>query len=147
MSAQENLGPQWRTLYHGTGYRRPEEIEAGGRFHASSNGESGPGVYLTNQRHTADRYAMHKTNPAVYEVEADVRNPLVRHPHTDGDPGETEYRRIQQSIPSWYMGRAEDRVAALKAHGYDAVETHFEGGPHEIAVHDPARIRIKKRLL
>lgn len=142
MSADEHLGPQWRTLFHGTGYDRPEDIEARG-FTPSGQGESGPGVYLTSDRKHAERYARDKINGVLYEVQADVRNPLVRRPHAEGDPGEAEYRRIQQNTTGWYT-RPGAALEALKAHGYDAVDTHFEG-LHEIAVHDPARIRIRKR--
>lgn len=140
-----NLNPQqFRTLYHATGYERPEQIEASGALRASSNGESGPGVYLSADRAYAEKLSAGKTNPATFEVQADVRNPLVRRPEVAGDPGEAEYRRIQQSVDGWYSKEGVAQ-AALQAHGYDAVESHLRSG-HEIAVHDPSKVRIIRRL-
>lgn len=134
---------QFRTLYHSTGYSRPTEIEASG-FTPSPMGESGPGVYLSGDRSYAELLSSGKPNQVTFEVEADIRNPLVRYPEDPEDPGEREYRSIQQNTDGFYTkeGAALD---ALRSRGYDAVESFLASG-HEVAVHDPSRLRITRRL-
>lgn len=141
-----NLNPDQfkRTLYHSTGYYRPEEIDASGALKPSRQGESGPGVYLSADRSHAEKLSSGKPNRTTYEVEAEIRNPLVRHPDVTDDPGEREYRHIQTHTPGWHT---KEGVAqqALQERGYDAVESHFKAG-HEIAVHDPSKVRIVRKL-
>lgn len=143
MSRQEAFseGQGKRILFHGTGYTRPDEILAAGQFTPSRMGESGPGVYLTKDRWYAERLASNKANRTVFTVEADIRNPLVRRPEDPDDPGEREYRELQQQHPPYRDSNAF--LGALQGRGYDAVETFFRnGGVHEVAVHDTAKLRI-----
>lgn len=135
---------QLRTLYHATGYSRPEEIEEAGALRASANGESGPGVYLSADRAYAEKLSSGKPNAATFEVQALVRNPLVRHTDVDDDPGDRAYRALQQSTDGWYSKPGAAQKALTEA-GYDAVESHHPWG-HELALHDPAQIRSMRRL-
>ncbi len=110
----------------------------------SGEGESGPGVYLTNSHENAQQYMPTHSPGEILSVTADVRNPLVRHVDVPDDPGEKEYRSMRETVG---YGKPDKWHAELAARGYDAVEKHEVGGkhPYEIAVH-PSKIRSTKAV-
>jgi GNAT superfamily N-acetyltransferase len=131
-----------KILYKGISARALGEIQRSGGLQPSEMGESGPGVYLTHDHEYAKHYAgMGYGGGAVLHVEHSVQNPLVRNLDDEHDPGDRKYRNIQQMTPGGSLNQGGALGRALAEHGHDAVETTWRGR-HEIAVHDPAKLRI-----
>lgn len=126
--------------------RRRDEILARGRFVASANGESGPGVYLSTDEGfrdkllDGDRYSPPTSEASkLRAIEATVPGRLVLFDRTA--PGaEEDWREIQTQAR--LDGKAMDR--ALKDMGYDGVRFVSPGMKWpETVIHDASRISIK----
>lgn len=133
--AVDNPNLNARQFYRAAPARRAEASNGP----TSGEGESGPGVYLTNSEENARGYLPGYQPGHLLSVIADVRNPLVRHPDVPGDPGEHEYRDMRQTVG---YDKPDVWHAELARRGYDAIEKHEPGSrhPYEIAVH-PGKIR------
>lgn len=132
------------TLYHGT--------TAYGEFTKFRRGRSGwlgPGIYLTSDLSYAERYAnsMGKGNGHLYELYANVTNPLVVH---DGNPvpeilfaaygrnSVYKNRSAKQSIDAMIITAAD--IKKLREKGYDGIRWDF-GKSTELSVFSPEQIK------
>lgn len=132
------------TLYHGT--------TAYGEFTKFRRGRSGwlgPGIYLTSDLSYAERYAnsMGKGNGHLYELYANVTNPLVVH---DGNPvpeilfaaygrnSVYKNRSAKQSIDAMIITAAD--IKKLREKGYDGIRWDF-GKSAELSVFSPEQIK------
>ena len=138
MSAQDNLNS--RQFFRASpAYRN--EAQNGLSY---GEGESGPGVYLTDTEERAQVYMPVHAPGHLLSVTANVSNPLVRRPDEAGDPGEREYMELRREVG---YGKPDAWHAALASRGYDAVEKHEPGTkrPYEIAVHPSKILAVKVR--
>lgn len=132
------------TLYHGT--------TAYGEFTKFRRGRSGwlgPGIYLTSDLSYAERYAnsMGKGNGRLYELYANVTNPLVVH---DGNPvpeilfaaygrnSVYKNRSAKQSNDATIITTAD--IKKLREKGYDGIQWDF-GRSTELSVFSPEQIK------
>lgn len=132
------------TLYHGT--------TAYGEFTKFRRGRSGwlgPGIYLTSDLSYAERYAnsMGKGNGRLYELYANVTNPLVVH---DGNPvpeilfaaygrnSVYKNRSAKQSNDATIITTAD--IKKLREKGYDGIQWDF-GKSAELSVFSPEQIK------
>ena len=138
LSAKDHLEPR---LFYRAAPARRNEAENGP---TSGEGESGPGVYMTNSIENARKYLPGYQSGHILEVSANVQNPLTRHPDIPNDPGEHEYTDMRRSIG---YNRSDEWHAELSRRGYDAVEKHEprSRNPYEIAIH-PSKITGMRRL-
>ena len=132
------------TLYHGT--------TAYGEFTKFRRGRSGwlgPGIYLTSNLSYAERYAnsMGKGNRHLYELYANVTNPLVVH---DGNPvpeilfaaygrnSVYKNRSAKQGNDAMIITTAD--IKKLREKGYDGIRWDF-GKDTELSVFSPEQVK------
>ena len=132
------------TLYHGT--TAYGEIT---KFRKGRSGWLGPGIYLSSKQVDAQRYAdaMGEGNGQIYELYANVTNPLVVR---DGNPV-PEILRAAYGRDSVYRSRSEKQgndtqiltaadIRKLQSKGYDGIRWDF-GGSTEVSVFSPEQIK------
>ena len=131
-------------LYHGT--TAYGEIT---RFRRGRSGWLGPGIYLASRQADAQRYAdaMGKGNGQLYELYANVTNPLVV---TEGSPV-PEILRAAYGRDNIYRSRSAKQgndaqiittadIKKLQSKGYDGIRWDF-GGSTEVSVFSPEQIK------
>ena len=132
------------TLYHGT--TAYGEIT---KFRKGRSGWLGPGIYLSSKQVDAQRYAdaMGEGNGQIYELYANVTNPLVVR---EGNPV-PEILRAAYGRDSVYRSRSEKQgndtqilttadIKKLQSKGYDGIRWDF-GGSTEVSVFSPEQIK------
>lgn len=131
-------------LYHGT--TAYGEIT---KFRRGRSGWLGPGIYLASRRADAQRYAdaMGESNGQLYELYANVTNPLVV---TEGNPV-PEILRAAYGRDSIYKSRSAKQgndthiitpadIKKLQGKGYDGIQWNF-GGNTEVSVFSTEQIK------
>ena len=139
---RDNSG-QLMVMYHGT--TAYGEIT---KFRKGKRGWLGPGIYLTNRKSYAQRYAdaMGEGNGSMYELYANVENPLVV---TESSPvreilmaayGRDLYARraATQSIDAAILTAAD--IRKLMGKGYDGIVWKY-GGSMEVSVFSSEQIK------
>lgn len=131
-------------LYHGT--TAYGEIT---KFRRGRSGWLGPGIYLASRQSDARRYAdaMGEGNGQIYELYANVTNPLVV---TEGNPV-PEILRAAYGKDSIYKSRSAKQsndtriitpadIKKLQSKGYDGIRWDF-GGSTEVSVFSTEQIK------
>ena len=136
-------------LYHGT--TAYGEIK---KFRRGRSGWLGPGIYLTNRKADAQRYAdaMGEGNGSLYELFANVKQPLV----VTGSNPVPEILMAAYDRESVYKARSAKQsndpqiitpadIKKLQAKGYDGIRWDF-GRSTEISVFSPEQIKRTDNL-
>lgn len=114
---EDRQGEVMHKLFHGT--RSASMIEKNG-FRRSTGGEFGPGIYLTENQHTAEYYAIRvargEDHPAIVECTAAIHNPYRV---TKLDWIKLTERSTPKTVQNRLIKKGHDGIVGIGINGID----------------------------
>jgi 2'-5' RNA ligase len=144
-SSPESLEmPAGTTLWHTTPAYSEDAVRAEG-FRASPHGESGPGIYMTDDPTFRDRMTRYEELSGRGGAERVAITAITTRPlrllDRQTPEGEALLRKIQQDASASGEGAQPGTLTGLRAAGFDGVR-YDSFGDMEVVIHDPTALAI-----